>query len=411
VRRRPSAPTAGATSETESGWSLLRGGHLAEAATAFNRALQRQGRDSLAIIGMARVASLAGEPGRALELLTAAGGLADTPEIAWLIHCDTAVARTRLSQWDGAAEHYRAALTFGTARAQIEGRLRAVLSRQGRHDEAALLASTPGVPPVAETELAALIDVGIDGGKPTPARPSGPTSQGVPMATQSPQTPANALDRAFPGVTFGHGVQCIGMGCVTIGKGSVIGDDAWINVCIRDGKTRLVVGEAVLIGRRATLSSGTYLEVGAYTIFGPNVYLSSAEHEYDGNHLRPILQCGIDDLGSVVVEENCWLGTNVVVTGNIVIGRGSVIGANAVVRQSVPPFAVAVGSPARVVKMLNPESSAWEPVKSAADIARIDQARATHPLPSRAQFLAALKAAAGGQGVPPIVAGRGEHLP
>ncbi|MDX2142283.1 MAG: glycosyltransferase [Rhodospirillaceae bacterium] len=403
--KRPAAPKH-ALGDTDTGWALLRRGNVAESASALNRALQSNGRDGLAIVGMARVAFLAGEPARALELLGAAGGVATSAELAWLIYCDMAVVRAKLNQWDAAAESYRAALTFGVARTQVEGRLKAILRRQGRSDEANLLGDSKD-----DSDPATFIDIEIHDGQPCPTQE--PTTHGASMTPPSPRAANddNQLQAAFPGVTFGHGVQCIGMSSVSIGPGSVIGDDTWINVCIRDGKKRLVVGEAVLIGRRATLSSGTHLEVGAHTIFGPNVYLSSAEHEYEGNHLKPILHCGVDNLGSVVVEENCWVGTNAVVTGNIVVGRGSVIGANSVVRQSLPPFVVAVGSPARIVKMFNPATGAWEPLKTAADQQRIEQARAAHPLPNRAQFLATLRAAAGGQGVPPIVAGRAEHLP
>jgi len=45
-----------------------------------------------------------------------------------------------------------------------------------------------------------------------------------------------------------------------------------------------------------------------------------------------------------------WIGTKVTVTSGVTIGEGSVIGANAVVTRDIPPFSVAVGVPARVVK-------------------------------------------------------------
>jgi serine acetyltransferase len=48
--------------------------------------------------------------------------------------------------------------------------------------------------------------------------------------------------------------------------------------------------------------------------------------------------------------------------GELTVGRGSVVGANSVLRKAVPPLSITVGSPARVVRMFNPISEQWEPV-------------------------------------------------
>lgn len=52
----------------------------------------------------------------------------------------------------------------------------------------------------------------------------------------------------------------------------------------------------------------------------------------------------------IVIEDNVWLGGNVVVKKGVTIGRNSVIGMNSVVTQSVPANSVAIGNPCRVVK-------------------------------------------------------------
>lgn len=53
-----------------------------------------------------------------------------------------------------------------------------------------------------------------------------------------------------------------------------------------------------------------------------------------------------------IIEDNVDIGAGAVIVGNIIIGRGSFIGANAVVTKSIPPFSVAVGVPARIVKKM-----------------------------------------------------------
>jgi acetyltransferase-like isoleucine patch superfamily enzyme len=61
----------------------------------------------------------------------------------------------------------------------------------------------------------------------------------------------------------------------------------------------------------------------------------------------------------VVIEDDCWLGINVCVLSGVTIGRHSVIGANSVVTRDVPPFAVACGNPAVIVKRYDPTLKQW----------------------------------------------------
>jgi hypothetical protein len=59
----------------------------------------------------------------------------------------------------------------------------------------------------------------------------------------------------------------------------------------------------------------------------------------DGKSNRPI-----------VVEEDCWIGMNAVIMPGVTIGRGAVVGSNAVVSRDVPPYAVVAGVPAQIIK-------------------------------------------------------------
>ena len=59
----------------------------------------------------------------------------------------------------------------------------------------------------------------------------------------------------------------------------------------------------------------------------------------------------------IVLEDNCWIGFDSVVLPGITIGRGAVIGCKSVVTENVPPYAVVVGNPARIVKSLKADDS------------------------------------------------------
>lgn len=54
--------------------------------------------------------------------------------------------------------------------------------------------------------------------------------------------------------------------------------------------------------------------------------------------------------GAIIVDDDVWIGESAIIMAGVHIGRGAVIGAGAVVTKDVPPYAVAVGTPAKIVK-------------------------------------------------------------
>ncbi|MBU1002533.1 MAG: acyltransferase [Proteobacteria bacterium] len=223
-------------------------------------------------------------------------------------------------------------------------------------------------------------------------------------------TPHNPtpLEARFPDVSFGDNVQVLGLANTRIGPGSVVADNCWLNVCDRDDQLRLIIGHNVLIGRQSFVSAGGYLEIGDHCLFGPQVFVSDADHVVE-NITRPYSEQGFT-AGRVVVEENCWLGIHAVVTGNIVIGRGSVVAANAVINRDVPPFSIIAGVPARIIKMYNPRTNAWEEAATEQQRADIMMAREQNPLPSREEYRFILSRTSKQARLTPLLAGRGRCL-
>jgi len=61
----------------------------------------------------------------------------------------------------------------------------------------------------------------------------------------------------------------------------------------------------------------------------------------------------------IIIEDECWIGANAVITAGVTIGKHSVIAAGSVVTKNIPPYSVAVGNPARVIKQYNFETKQW----------------------------------------------------
>lgn len=121
---------------------------------------------------------------------------------------------------------------------------------------------------------------------------------------------------------------------------------------------------AVHIGNHSRVGIGNVIigpvNIGNNVIFAQNIVLSGLNHVYtDINtpiHLQPVTTA------TITVEDDCWIGANVIITAGVTIGKHSVIAGGAVVTKSIPPFSVAVGNPARIIKQYNPDSQQWETV-------------------------------------------------
>lgn len=110
------------------------------------------------------------------------------------------------------------------------------------------------------------------------------------------------------------------------------------------------IGKGSEIGERCRISIINSLEIGEKVLLSPNVYITDCDHEYRNINV-PVIDQGIVQKGQKVsIGEGSYIGINVVIVGNIKIGKHCVIGANSVVTKDVPDYSVAVGSPARVIK-------------------------------------------------------------
>lgn len=152
---------------------------------------------------------------------------------------------------------------------------------------------------------------------------------------------------------------------------------------------RIRVGNRVTIGRNALVSAVNRVEIGNNVLFAQNVYVADNDHHYTdiGIPIRDQYFSGYE--GSVRIEDDCWLGRNAVIIGSsrpVTIGRGSVVGANAVVTFDVPSYSVVAGNPGRLVKMYDPAVDDFVRVKGPDDILRVLASRerlGVHPRPVR----------------------------
>ena len=139
-----------------------------------------------------------------------------------------------------------------------------------------------------------------------------------------------------------------GLGHMELGRWVWIGDGN----AIRCHEGCLRIRDKVVFGTNNTVTAYLDVDVGEGTLLADWVYITDFDHRFDDPGV-PIRKQGIVT-SRVRIGADCWIGEKATILRGTNVGQGSVIGAHAVVKADVPPFTVAAGIPARVVKQRRP---------------------------------------------------------
>ena len=114
--------------------------------------------------------------------------------------------------------------------------------------------------------------------------------------------------------------------------------------------SKIQTGDSVRIGLYTVFNGGDHIKVGSKSLISGFVYLQTSMHAHADKSLN------VQDQGfmhaPIVLKENCWLGTHVVILPGITLEEGAIVGSNAVVNKSVERFNVVAGVPARIIKVI-----------------------------------------------------------
>ena len=172
-------------------------------------------------------------------------------------------------------------------------------------------------------------------------------------------------------VSIHPSAKIIGLSNIKIGENFYAGKDLWIEAVHSHGELtynpQIIIKDNVAINDSVHIAASNYVEIGNNVLMASKIYISDHNHGcYAGeNQSDPEMPPNIRPVSCdkrVVIEDNVWLGEFVAVLPGVTIGRGCIIGSNSVVSKSIPPYSIAVGSPARVVKRYNKEKKEWETV-------------------------------------------------
>ncbi|MFN6069187.1 MAG: acyltransferase, partial [Pseudanabaena sp.] len=142
-----------------------------------------------------------------------------------------------------------------------------------------------------------------------------------------------------------------------------IGKDCYVGRYVEIGtNAKIIIKDYTSIQDRCVILGD--VTIGRYCLLSLNILISSGYHSYDvvpewlirdqdiliTNKFNTNKKSSEETKVKVVIEDDCWLGINVVIMKGVTIHKGCIIGANSVVTKDLPPYSVAVGAPARVIK-------------------------------------------------------------
>jgi maltose O-acetyltransferase len=124
---------------------------------------------------------------------------------------------------------------------------------------------------------------------------------------------------------------------VNVERGAAFGRGVWL-------------GDHSGIGINASIGAQTH--IGNDVMMGPDVVIYTVMHRFDRTDI-PMREQGYTPVQPVTIGNDVWIGSRVTIMPGVTISDGCVIGAGAVVTHDLPPYAVAAGIPAKIIKYRN----------------------------------------------------------
>jgi len=170
----------------------------------------------------------------------------------------------------------------------------------------------------------------------------------------------------------GRRVQMLNTRRLHVGRGVTIEDDVkidalsrggvWLGDNVSIGRFSVIectgvithLGEGFRIGRNSNLGDYSFVGAAGGVNIGEDVLIGQGVRFHSENHVITRTDVSIKSQGvtnrGIVVEDDVWLGSGAILLDGVRVGQGAVVAAGSVVNRDVPPYAIAGGVPAQILK-------------------------------------------------------------
>ena len=146
----------------------------------------------------------------------------------------------------------------------------------------------------------------------------------------------------------GNVLEAFREGRLELGAQSLLEPGVWLTA---PGDARIRIGSGTFLNLGVMVAAVELVEIGDHCMFANHCFVTDGNHRFDDPD-KPVPWQGFTSKGPTRIGDNVWCGAGVVVTSGVTIGERCVIGANSVVTTDLPPFSIAAGAPAKVLRTI-----------------------------------------------------------
>lgn len=154
---------------------------------------------------------------------------------------------------------------------------------------------------------------------------------------------AKVRDMDFSVICDGS-IRVTGTGNIHLGKRCRLGMDIELGT---EEQGKITIGDDTRLNRGCTVVSYSQIDIGDFAIIGEFATIRDANH---GMKLGEPMRYQPHDTRPIRIGRDVWIGRGCCILPGVSIGEGSVIGANSVCTRDIPPYSIAAGIPAKVIR-------------------------------------------------------------
>jgi len=147
----------------------------------------------------------------------------------------------------------------------------------------------------------------------------------------------------------GNVLEALREGRLEVGAQALLEPGVWITA---PAPARVRIGAGTFLNMGVMVAAVELVEIGEHCMFANGCFVTDGNHRFEDPD-EPVPWQGFSTKGPTRVGDNVWCGANAVITSGVTIGERCVIGANSVVTTDIPPFSIAAGAPARVLRTID----------------------------------------------------------
>lgn len=125
--------------------------------------------------------------------------------------------------------------------------------------------------------------------------------------------------------------------------------DSFVKIKPAGGSGDVVIGERTVINSGCVLYTGNGIQIGNDVAIAANCTFAPVNHAYKDKSRRINQQGFLPSRGGIVIEDDVWIGANVVILDGAILRTGCVIGAGSLVRGEIPAYSIQAGNPLKLL--------------------------------------------------------------